>query len=101
MFQKLISSLLFVLFFNGCDEPQLEREIIYVKNDYPKHRFLYDIKDYEITDFYIYDKKYYKVNKKQLKRASDTSVLLRKQNMFYRLQVQSYNKKFVFKERKK
>ncbi len=91
-------SLVFVLFFSGCDkQPSInpEPKIIYIKSKYPKHKFLYTIKPYEITDIYTINKRYYGVNKRQLKRASDTSKLLRKQNVFYKKQVQNYNRKFV------
>lgn len=107
MYQKkmplLKLSLLSVLFFSlfilgGCTKPPVinpEPKIIYIKSKYPKHKFLYTIKPYEITDIYTINRRYYGVNKKQLHRASETSKLLRKQNGFYKRQVQSYNRKFV------
>lgn len=93
----LVISLLTVLFFSGCAEKevQLEPKVVYIKSKYPRHKFLYDVAPYEITDIYTINDKYYGVNKKQLKRASETSKLLRKQTYFYKRQVQKYNVKFV------
>ncbi len=84
-----------ILFFNSCTKDVPAPKIIYVKNEYPKQRFLYSIKPYKITDSYVIDDIYIAVNKKQLSKASETSRLLRKQTIFYENQVKEYNKKFI------
>ena len=97
---KLTGILGLILLFNSCDEPQpqpCEPKIVYVKNTIPKQRFLNDINKFKITDVRDHqtETRYYIVNKSQLKRASETSYLIRKQNTFYKNQVQTFNKQFT------
>ncbi len=85
--------ILAILFFSGCGIPP-EPKIIYIKQKVPKQNTLELVREFKITDIYTVDERYYGVNKSQLERASDTSVLLRKQNYFYRKQAQDFNKLF-------
>ena len=85
---------------SGCKgkiEP--EPKIIYVKQKMPKQKYLKRVPKYSITDV-VETKDRYCIKKYQLRRASDTSTLIRKQNYFYRKQVVSYNKKFVYSKKK-
>jgi hypothetical protein len=87
------------LLFSACKgkiEP--EPKIIYVKAKVPKQRYLRRIPKYTITDV-VETKDRYCIKKNQLRRASDTSLLIRKQNYFYRKQVVTFNKKFVPKKK--
>lgn len=94
IFQKIL--LIVVLFFSGCAEKiQPEPKIIYIKQKVPKQNTLKTIKEYEITDIYTVNERYFGVNKKQLIHAADTAVMLRKQNYFYKKQAQDFNKLFV------
>ena len=84
-----------IFFFGGCKgkiEP--EPKIIYIKQKMPKQKYLKRVPVYTITDV-VELKDRYCVKKYQLRRASNTSTLLRKQNYFYRKQVVTYNKKFT------
>ncbi len=87
------------LFFSGCakDKPEVQTKLVYIKQKVPEQRTLKSVKLYEITDIKNYDKRYYKVNKNQLKRAQKTTNHLRKQNKFYVDQAYNFNAKFVKK----
>jgi len=92
---KLILIATSVLFFNACSgviEP--EPKVIYIKQNVPKQRTLFYIKKYEITDWYRINNRYIAVNYNQLKRASKTSTLLRKQNTFYKKQADKFNRTY-------
>ena len=92
-----LTLLVSVLFFSGClQKPDPEPKIIYIKNNYPRQKTLKGVKTYEINDIVVIDGRLC-LKRKDLRKASKTSSLLRKQNYFYRKQAFQYNKKFLSK----
>jgi len=87
-----------VLFLTGCGI-QPTPKIVYVQKKYPKQRVLRTVKTYEVTDIVMIDNRYC-LQKRDLRKASKTSQLLRKQNFFYKSQAKAYNKKFFKKSNK-
>ena len=86
-----------VVFLNGCtfnsfNKPEPKPQVLYIKNKIPKCRYLNDVPYAKITDVYPIDEKYIGVNKSQLRKASSTSKMLRKQVNFYKRQVITHNK---------
>ena len=100
--KALILVAISILLFSGCKEPEpepaLETKVVYVKAKQPKQRYLNTVPNYNIS-VEEHNKQYYKVQKYQLERASDTSKLLRKQTIFYKNQVITYNKKFAIRSK--
>jgi len=82
-----ILGLIGIFLFSGC-----AKETEYIAPPCPKMRTLktvttYNLQVKETPEGYL-------VQKRDLRRASKTSKILRKQNKFYKTQVISYNKKF-------
>ena len=91
----LIASAVFLLL--GCTQQvkECEPKKIYVKSKVPKLRTLYVVKPYRIQDFSSIDDTYIKVNKSELKKASNVSQKRIKNISFYERQNMKFNKEFA------
>ncbi len=93
----LATVLIAVLFFSGCTPKAPEPctpKIEYVKVTPPKLRILTKVATYEVTDYSTIDSVYIKVNKAQLKKASDVSRKRIKNIKFYERQNTDFNRRF-------
>ena len=93
---KYFLAVLVVFGVQGCTNPKPETKIVYIKTKHPRQKTLKQIKKYKINDVFVYKDRVC-IKRKSLRRASNTTKLLRKQNNFYRNQAIMYNKKFVGK----
>ena len=91
---RIIIVLLTVLLFNSCSQKACEPEKIYVKTKVPRLKTLYKVEPYQIKDFTSLDDRYYRVNKKELKKASAVSQRRIHVISFYERQNNKFNKEF-------
>ncbi len=92
---RIILLIAISLYFSGCSQRLCEPEKIYVKTKSPKLKILYTVKSYEIKDVSSLNNLYYKINKDELRKASNVSQKRIHNIKFYEKQNQRFNKEFA------